>query len=210
VADRKLPNAFCTIIAGPNGSGKSTIYPLLSPVGEFLNADDLARRLRPDHPETVSMAAGRLLLRTIDRAVQEQRSFVYETTLSSRQSLSVMERCRSLGYEVALVYVALDGPDLNVRRVAERVSRGGHHIPETVIRRRYEKAFFRLPTAVALSHTSLFLDNSSLQPQMLLIIDRGRIVANHLDVANSMHTRLARTVGTAIGLSADAVLHRGR
>lgn len=116
VAEPPRAKAFCTIVAGPNGSGKSTIYPLLSLEGEFVNADIVARRINPAHPESVSMAAGRLVLRTIDEILSDRRSFVYETTLSSRQSLAVMERCKEMGYEVALVYIALDSPELNVQR----------------------------------------------------------------------------------------------
>ncbi|RIX98699.1 hypothetical protein D3218_16030 [Aureimonas flava] len=67
MAETLRATAFCTIVAGPNGSGKSTIYPLLSLVGEFVNADIVARRISPAHPESVSMAAGRVVLKTIDK-----------------------------------------------------------------------------------------------------------------------------------------------
>ena len=41
------------------------------------------------------------------------------------------------GIEVRIWYVGLASPDEHVARVAHRVSRGGHDIPETVIRRRW-------------------------------------------------------------------------
>ncbi len=210
MAERPEPQAFCTIIAGPNGSGKSTIHGLLEPVGEFINADVVARRLDSRHPERVSMAAGRLVLQAIDDAIEHRRSFVYETTLSSRQSLKVMERCRDLGYEVSIVYVALDSPDLNVKRVAERVARGGHHIPEDVIRRRYRTAFGRLPFALRLADGGLIVDNSGLTPAMLLTLQSGTIVANQLDPANHLHLRLADAVSQALQLSTETVFTSAR
>jgi predicted ABC-type ATPase len=46
-----------------------------------------------------------------------------------------------------LVYFWLASPDLAVARVAERVSQGGHNIPEATIRQRYRRSiqnFFQL------------------------------------------------------------------
>jgi predicted ABC-type ATPase len=210
VAETPRATAFCTIVAGPNGSGKSTIYPQLSLEGEFVNADIVARRINPAHPESVSMAAGRLVLKTIDEILNDRRSFVYETTLSSRQSLAVMERCKEMGYEVALVYVVLDSPELNVLRVAERVSRGGHDIPADVIRRRYETAFGRLPHALRLADNSLMFDNSGREPRMLLTLERGEIVENHLDEAMPLHVRLAEALAEALDVGTDAVFQAAR
>ena len=48
-----------------------------------------------------------------------------------------MRRAQGQGYRVSLLYFWLDSPQLAMRRVAERVSKGGHDIPETTIRRRY-------------------------------------------------------------------------
>ncbi|GGE07447.1 hypothetical protein GCM10011390_28130 [Aureimonas endophytica] len=206
MGEEPSPTAFCTIVAGPNGSGKSTLYPLLSPVGTFINADIVARNLAPQRPETASLAAGRLVLAAIAEAMSRRRSFVYETTLSSHQSLAVMRQCRALGYEVALVFVALDSPELNIRRVAERVARGGHHIAEEVIRRRYETAFRRLPSAFALADTSLVFDNSGLQPETVLVIDRHRVVVNRLEKTVPLHQRLAGAVADAFSEDLNALI----
>ncbi|KQT54839.1 hypothetical protein ASG43_04645 [Aureimonas sp. Leaf454] len=209
MAESKASRPYCTILAGPNGSGKSSIYPVLDPVGEFVNADVVARKLAPQNPEGASMAAGRLVLAAIEEMLGERRSFVYETTLSSRQSLKVMERCKALGYEIAFVFVALDSADLNVERVAQRVIAGGHHIDEIVVRRRYETTFGRLPTALQLSDTALVFDNSGLKPLLLLTIDGRRIIQNRLDEASSLHLRLAGAVAEAFYLDVETVLLAG-
>lgn len=156
------------------------------------------------------MAAGRLVLKAIGRAMEHRRSFVYETTLSSHQSLSVMERCKELGYEVSIVFVALDTADLNVRRVAERVARGGHDIPEDVIRRRYRSAFGRLPSALRLADGGLVFDNSRLTPEMLLTLRAKKIIANRLDKANALHVRLADALSQALELAVDQIFMSGR
>ena len=119
----------CTIIGGPNGSGKSTIYDRLVLPGRLLNADVVARRINPDRPEAASIAAGRHVLTELARAVRTRETFVYETTLSSHQSIELMRAARRADYEVGLVFVVLNSAALNVERVAERVARGGHDIP---------------------------------------------------------------------------------
>jgi predicted ABC-type ATPase len=51
------------------------------------------------------------------------------------------------GYEFTLFFIWLPNADWAVQRVARRVQRGGHHVPEETIRRRYERGlpnFFEL------------------------------------------------------------------
>lgn len=44
------------------------------------------------------------------------------------------------GYEITIVFVFVDSVDVCVARVAERVRKGGHDIPEADIRRRYGRS----------------------------------------------------------------------
>lgn len=44
------------------------------------------------------------------------------------------------GFAVHLFHHWLPSPELAVRRVADRVAAGGHHIPEETIRRRYTRS----------------------------------------------------------------------
>jgi predicted ABC-type ATPase len=77
----------------------------------------------------------------------QRQNFAIETTLASRSLAPRVRRLRELGYEFQLMFFWLDSPEINILRVAERVRKGGHHIPEEVIRRRYVagvKNFFTL------------------------------------------------------------------
>lgn len=116
-----------------------------------------------------------------------------------------MARCRERGYEVALVFVALDSADLNVRRVAERVAQGGHDIPEHVIRRRHGSAFARLPLAIRLADRMLVFDNSGLEPEMLLSLEFGSITHNGLRKDSALHSRLAQAIAEVTGLTVDEI-----
>ncbi len=135
-ADRRI-----FVIAGPNGAGKTTFATEFLPneagCPVFVNADLIAAGLSPFRPGRVAVAAGRLVLRQIDAHARHGRSFAFETTLSGRGHARRIVRWREEGYRVKLFFLQLATPDAAIARVAQRVSEGGHDVPETVIRRRF-------------------------------------------------------------------------
>src|SRR5271170_3641079 len=80
--------ATCPVIGGPNGSGKSTIFELLNPKGEFVNADVIARLIDPHAPQSVDLSAAKATLERVQELLNEGRDFVFETTLSGHQTHS--------------------------------------------------------------------------------------------------------------------------
>jgi predicted ABC-type ATPase len=76
------------IIAGCNGAGKTTssftILPEIINCNEFVNADEIAKGLSPFQPEKVSFEAGRIILDRITYLLKQNKSFAFETTLSTR------------------------------------------------------------------------------------------------------------------------------
>src|SRR3954463_15192165 len=113
-----------TVIAGPNGSGKSTLMRTLDFEGRqnLLNPDDVAVELSPLNPEKAAFAAGRQVVERTREYLQGGISFAIETTLSSKQNLATIRIAKDSGFQVRLIYVALDNPEHNIRRVEERVS----------------------------------------------------------------------------------------
>lgn len=178
--------------------------------GRFVNADVIARSLNVDSPEAASLAAGRETLREIARLIEARESFAYETTLSSRQSVELMRTARDLGFEVGLVFIALRSADLHVERVAQRVREGGHNIAEATIRRRYDVALDKLPTAMEYASGTAIYDNSDTVPQLVLRVRDGRIETNALCAARNFHLRLAAAVGRALSMSPNEVLRAAR
>ena len=121
-----------------------------------------------------------------------------------------MERARTAGYTVSLVFVALNNPDLNVLRVRGRVSLGGHPIPESDVRRRYEKALARLSEAIPLADASLVYDNSGRSPELLPRIAGKTIEENNLDEAQAFHVKVAGAVAKALGVGEDVVFREAK
>jgi len=129
------------VIAGPNGSGKSTTAPSILrdalAVPEFVNADTIALGLSALRPESVALAAGRVMLTRLRTLAAAGGSFAFETTLAGRNFASWLRSMQGRGFRVHLAFLSLPDADLAVARVAERVRQGGHHVPEDVIRRRF-------------------------------------------------------------------------
>ena len=136
------------IIAGPNGAGKTTasytILPEIFNVQEFVNADEIAKGLSPFNPDSDGLKAGRIMLNRINELLDKKQSFAFETTLSTKSYTGFVKKAQSQGYEVVLLFLALDSFELAQKRVEVRVQEGGHSIPKDVIKRRYTKGLSNL------------------------------------------------------------------
>jgi predicted ABC-type ATPase len=135
------PIALAVVLAGPNGAGKSTTAPYLLKdalaVHEFVNADTIAQGLSAYRPEAAAITAGRVMLERLRTLSSMRRDFAFETTLSGRSHVRWLRDLRASGYRTHLVFLALPSADLAIARVADRVRRGGHHVPDVVVRRRF-------------------------------------------------------------------------
>ena len=129
------------IIAGPNGAGKTTFantfLPKEAQCPRFINADLIAAGLSPFAPELEAFKAGRLMLNEIAACEAKGESFAFETTLSGLGYLKHIHQWRRQGYHVSLFFLSLPAVELAIARVAERVKQGGHNIPESTIKRRF-------------------------------------------------------------------------
>ena len=136
-----MDDKYLYIISGPNGAGKTTasysVLPKILQCREFVNADEIARGLSPFTPEGVAIEAGRLMLSRIKELLFRNESFSIETTLATRSYFRLIDKAHQQGYKVTLLYFWLKSPEQAMERVAERVSKGGHNIPQDIIIRRY-------------------------------------------------------------------------
>jgi len=157
------------IIAGPNGAGKTTFarnfLPQEADTLHFINADLIAAGLAPFNPESVSFKAARLMLDELDESSEAGESFAFETTLSGKHYLQRIQNWQDQGYIVKLWFISLSSPELAILRVAERVSQGGHHIPEDVIRRRFDAGLKNLPKYQKAVNSFVVFDGDKTPPE---------------------------------------------
>ncbi|MDO4164864.1 MAG: zeta toxin family protein [Bacteroides sp.] len=139
------------IISGCNGAGKTTasytILPEILQCQEFVNADEIAKGLSPFNPESVAIEAGRLMLMRIRSLLEAEQTFSIETTLANKSYQNLIRQAEQKGYQIKLIFFWLDSPETAIKRVAQRVSEGGHNIPTDIIIRRYYAGidnFFRI------------------------------------------------------------------
>jgi len=155
-----------TMVAGPNGAGKTTMaFVFVSEhkeiYEEFLNADEIARGLSPLHPERANREAGELMIRRFHSCINENKSFIFETTASGLSYSTHLKNAKKKGYEINLLFLWLLNHNQALKRVAQRVKQGGHNIPENDIIRRYYRGLKNLVAHyLPISDTALVLDNS--------------------------------------------------
>ena len=142
---RKRKSPRILIIAGPNGAGKTTFATeYLIAEGQyprFVNADLIASGLNPLEPSAVAFKAGRLMIETMGELTERGDSFAFETTLSGRVYRQWIPSWRQAGYRVTICFLRLKSSSLAIHRVAGRVRGGGHHVPDSVVRRRHAKGW---------------------------------------------------------------------
>jgi predicted ABC-type ATPase len=140
----------CIVIAGPNGAGKTTFarefLPREAGVARFVNADLIAGGLSRLRPSLAAAAAGRMVLKELDRLAKAGESFAYETTLSGLAYAKRLERWKKAGYRIQIVLLRLDSPDLALKRIASRVKEGGHDVPREDVLRRFERGWWNFLT----------------------------------------------------------------
>jgi predicted ABC-type ATPase len=129
------------IIAGCNGAGKTTasftILPEIINCKEFVNADEIAKGLSPFQPEKVAIESGRIMLKRIVELINDNESFAFETTLSTKSYKNIINTARRKGYTITLLFFWLQNVELAKERVKIRVLEGGHNILPEIIERRY-------------------------------------------------------------------------
>jgi predicted ABC-type ATPase len=75
------------------------------------------------------------------------------------------------------MYIGLDNPNLNVKRVGDRVELGGHDVPRADILRRYERSLINLSKAAKIADRLDLYDNSTNAGyQLIATIEENRSI----------------------------------
>ena len=176
-------------MAGPNGAGKTTFarkfLPQYVECLEFVNADFIAGGLSPFAPERAAIHAGRLMLEQIHSLAERGVDFGFETTLSGKTYVKLLQGMKKGGYLVHIFFFWITNVELGLERIKLRVRNGGHAIPEAIVRRRFGRSlpnFLRVYKPLADSWT--IFDNSRDVPKMTAFEESGKIEILDLDLFN--------------------------
>jgi predicted ABC-type ATPase len=183
------------LVAGLNGSGKSTFAaralqlrtvsaPNALVPKTCLNPDLVARtigaQLRRFVPgrwrQQLEIAANYLAVLWVEfrvcAAICCRSSIAVETVLGSRKYLKYLRLARARGFVLGMYYVALENVEMNIERVALRVSDGGHNVPEAKIRSRALRSLDNLAAFAPLLDELQVFDNSELGGRPVLVASK--------------------------------------
>jgi len=166
------------VLAGGNGVGKSTFYRMqLAPLGlPFINADILAKELYPQAPEEHSYDAAKLASEIRFKLLHEGRSFCFETVFSHPSKIDFVAQAKALGYEIILIFIHLDTVSLNQARVAQRLSEGGHNVPDEKVASRIPRLLQNIKKTLPLCDQVRILNNSRIDSpfEQVAVIRNGQ------------------------------------
>ena len=156
---------------------------------DYFNPDEVARRLLKADPSLdqagANAAAWQEGKRLLEKSIAERKHYAFETTLGGNTMTGLLQKALDEGVEVCIWYAGLDSPERHIARVAGRVARGGHDIPEADIRKRYRQSHRNLVSLIPRLTILRVFDNSAEadpkdgkppEPRLLLHLERGRLV----------------------------------
>ncbi|MGH8046340.1 MAG: zeta toxin family protein [Chthoniobacterales bacterium] len=156
-----------SVLAGINGAGKSSVFgvEIRESRADYFNPDEIARKILIENPampvaeaNSVAWLEGKKLL---EHAIEDDSDFAFETTLGGGTIPRLLREAADKGCSVRILYVGLASVDLHLARVKARVAKGGHDIPETDIRRRWEASMLNLIALMPKLTALRVFDNSA-------------------------------------------------
>ena len=195
----KKPKLY--VIAGPNGSGKTTFaekfLPNYAECFEFVNADLIAKGLSPFGPSRFAIKAGNLPLDQIADFSRKKSDFAFETTLAGKGYANIFKQMKRDSYEIHLFFLWLPDVKLALARVADRVRKGGHNIPEQDVKRRFKRGIWNLFHVYReLFDTWTVFDNSTTDAE--IIVKSEKNILSVVDEVN--YRKILKQVGVKNGI----------
>jgi len=157
--ERKATRTY-TIIGGVNGTGKSSFTGVLATqaldLGVVIDVDKITAAAG-----VAPIEGGKIALRSIRECIAKGVSFTQETTLSGYRAEKTALDARARGYYVRLYYIGLDTPEECLKRIENRVARGGHSISGDDVLRRFAGRWSAVKRIIPHCDEARFFDNDN-------------------------------------------------
>lgn len=162
----------------------------------IINPDELARQVAEREqlePTPANLEAVRRIEGWLFASLDTYQTIGVETVLSTEKYRRLVEHARLRGFSVHLIYVFLESAELNVERVATRVRKGGHAVPEDKILSRRLRSFDQFGWFFDSADVADVYDNSGATPQMVLS-RRGDEVTVYDELPDEMLASIERVM----------------
>jgi predicted ABC-type ATPase len=174
------------VLAGTNGAGKSSVggEVFTRNGGAYFNPDEVTQAILRVNPrmslEQANGAAWQQGFELLKDSIARGFRYAFETTLGGTSITETLIAASQDGIRIYMWYCALATPELHMARVAARVQRGGHDIPERRIRERYDDSRRNLVTLLPHLEVLRLYDNSAEstrrpRPKLVLEMRQKRI-----------------------------------
>ena len=122
------------------------------------------------------MKAGREVLKRVREYASQEKDFGFETTLSGKTNVQLFSRLKSEGYQIFLFFLWVPDAHLSLARIKQRVSKGGHNVPEKDVKRRFQRSLdnFQLIYKDKVDNW-MFFDNSTEKPYLIASSADGKL-----------------------------------
>lgn len=150
---------FHTVIGGVDGAGKSSLTGVLkaerSDLGKIIDVDKLAAQYGG------FIEGGKKAVQLQQQYIAKGISFTQETTLSGQRPLRMIREAKEAGYHVRLFYIGISTAQEALKRIENRVAKGGHNIPEQHVLRRFEERCAALAKVLNYVDEAVLYDNEN-------------------------------------------------
>lgn len=134
------------LIAGIDGAGKTSL------IGVLKGLECISDNVLDDRNDSSN---------EISYCLENNLTFTQETTLAGHRVEKTIRQARKQGYDIVMFYVGLNSVEESLWRIANRVRKGGHDIPEEYVRLRYQNRLESLKGVLPLCDEVVFYDNEN-------------------------------------------------
>lgn len=196
----KRNDFFVIVFLGTNGCGKTILANKLANSLQipYVNIDQIGKQYFSNinnYNDKMTLSSN-LADAESNEMLAKQQSFITELALSNPKDLEFLNKVKVSGAKLVTIFVLTRNVEINISRVAKRVTEGGHDVPEYKIRERYPKCFADMAVAVEASNLCFIYDNS--YAYKILVVKREpqklEVFCNSNDIRedNWLNTRIIK------------------
>jgi len=95
-------------------------------------------------------------------------TFSFETVMSHHSKVSFLKEVKQAGFKTYLYFICTQDPEINQKRVLNRVSKGGHSVDEGKIESRYYRSLDLLYEAFNTADRAFVIDSTNQKRNVVL------------------------------------------
>ena len=120
----------------------------------------------------------------MDICIKENKSLIFETVFSANDKIDFIKKAISNGYFIRFFFIGTNHPEINAKRITNRVLEGGHDVPITKIITRYSKSISNC-TIISNIVDRLYVYDNSIdfsEAKLLFRTSNGKLLKKYSDI----------------------------